>query len=183
MNYLVAGLGNPGKQYDNTPHNLGFAVIDALASTRNTGPLTDNKKFLCQSTEADGVLLVKPQTFMNLSGDCVGKLVHFYKLTPAQVFLIHDDVSLALGTLKISVEKGPANHNGVSSIIEALHSEAMPRFRMGIAKSTELPLKDYVLAPFAPQDLALAMGLIDTTVAAVTLALDSTITAAMNQFN
>jgi peptidyl-tRNA hydrolase, PTH1 family len=180
---LIVGLGNPGKEYTNTPHNIGFAVIDALVSTFQAPALKSDTKFLCESSQIEDILLVKPQTFMNRSGACVAKLAQYYKVPPEMIFIIHDDISLPLGQLKISQDRGAANHNGVLSIIDALHTTDFPRFRLGVDTQSNLPLAKYVLLPFEPSLLPKVDELIDSTTQAVQLALDTNIATAMNNFN
>lgn len=180
---LIVGLGNPGKQYANTPHNVGFMAIDALRASLEAPAFTHEPKFQTDVSQVNEALLMKPTTFMNLSGKAVAKAANYYKISPNNVFIIHDDFSVALGSLKISVGKGAANHNGVLSILESLGENISPRFRIGIGKPTNLPLESYVLATIAPEDMPSIKHAIHQTVAAVHLALSKGIEQAMNSNN
>lgn len=136
---LVIGLGNPGPEYQDTRHNIGFQVVDKLA--HELGPKTVNwqldSKHQALVAPLSSVILVKPQTFMNASGTAVASLVRYYKLKPADILLIHDDLDLPLGKIRIRQKGGSAGHNGVQSIIDALGSDAFTRVRLGIGRGKE----------------------------------------------
>lgn len=132
------GLGNPGKAYHRTRHNLGFLALDILAQEYGTGDWTQNSKFDATVCEARmitvPVLLVKPDTFMNLSGDCARKIVDFYKLHPAaQLLVIVDDVDLPLAEIRVRKNGGPGTHNGMRSLVQNL-GENFPRMRIGLGQ-------------------------------------------------
>ena len=138
---VIVGLGNPGKQYEATRHNAGWLALDTLAKELRAGEWTDKQKFLCTMCDAkiDGhaVLLVKPTTFMNRSGECIRKLIDFYKLDPAiQLLVLVDDIDIPLGTERYRESGGPGTHNGLKSIVETL-GEGFPRFRIGIGPKPE----------------------------------------------
>lgn len=138
---VIIGLGNPGKQYESTRHNAGWMAIDVLARDTSAGEWNDKQKFLAQLSDAviDGksVLLVKPTTFMNRSGECVRKLIDFYKLNPAtQILVLVDDIDIPLGTERFRESGGPGTHNGLKSIVETI-GEGFPRFRIGIGPKPE----------------------------------------------
>lgn len=138
---VIVGLGNPGKQYEGTRHNAGWMALDTLAKELRAGEWTDKQKFLCTMCEImiddHPVLLVKPTTFMNRSGECVRKLIDFYKLDPAkQILVLVDDIDIPLGTERYRESGGPGTHNGLKSIVENL-GEGFPRFRIGIGPKPE----------------------------------------------
>lgn len=148
---LIVGLGNPGLKYRNTRHNAGFAAIDALAE--KAGLRFNKKRF--QGVVAEGkiagksVLLLKPHTYMNLSGEAVAEAMRFYKLTPQELLVIYDDIDLDLGRLRIKAEGSAGSHNGMRSIVARVGSEKFPRLRIGIGK----PKPPMDLAAFVLQKL------------------------------
>ena len=145
ITYLVVGLGNPGKEYAETRHNVGFRCIDYLAET--LGAKVDRAKFHALVGEATigaaRVLLVKPQTYMNLSGTAVAEAARFYKLPPERVVVLYDDISLEPGRIRIRAKGSDGGHNGVRSIIAQLGSDAFPRVKIGVGAK---PCKEYDLA-------------------------------------
>lgn len=195
---LIVGLGNPGRQYESTRHNIGFMVIDKLEKELAAGvpPVwqKDEKKNMLMVKIGD-VLLVKPQTFMNKSGFAVKALVDFYKLSPADVWVIHDDMDLPLGKIKIREKGGSAGHNGVQSIIDQLKSDTFVRFRLGIGKeldpmtqSDNKPMRhrnviSYVLSRFRQNEAGTFKHLIKHGSEAVQTALQKGVDKAMNRFN
>lgn len=134
--HLIVGLGNPGREYANHRHNIGFMVLDALAAKHNLR----FSKMMFKGLIADGViaarkvLLVKPMTYMNLSGTCVGPLMRYYKLLPQQLLVIYDDLDLPAGQLRLRGKGGAGGHNGMRSIIAQLGTEDFPRLRVGIGR-------------------------------------------------
>lgn len=151
--HLIVGLGNPGKEYEKTRHNFGWMVLDAL-----TNDWKISKKFKAELAELAGkqkILLAKPQTFMNNSGDSVKLLTSYYKLTSDNFILIHDDLDLPLGTIKLSTNSGAAGHHGVLSIIEALGTKNFTRLRLGIGpRPPEIPGDKFVLQKFTREKMA-----------------------------
>ncbi len=145
VKFIVAGLGNPGKEYENTRHNAGFLTIDYIAEKK--GVRVDRVKFKALTATADiggcGVLLMKPQTFMNLSGEAVGEAARFYKIPPENVIVISDDTTLDVGRLRVRRSGSAGGHNGLKSINEQLASEGYPRIKVGVGQK---PHKDYDLA-------------------------------------
>lgn len=135
---IIVGLGNPGRQYRNTRHNAGFRAVDLLAESFGEGEWQEKQKFLAHVREARilaaPLLLVQPTTYMNLSGDCIRKLVDFYKIDPAQQLLVlSDEIDLPLGEVRLRLKGGPGTHNGLRSIVTTL-GENFPRIRIGIGK-------------------------------------------------
>ena len=145
--FVIAGLGNPGLEYRKTRHNIGFMAVDALAES--LGIKIKEKRFsglLGEGTlDGERVLLVKPQTYMNLSGDCLQQVMHFYKLPPENLIVLVDDIELPLGALRIRAKGSAGTHNGLKSIIACLNSESFPRIRIGCGQDRTLMLRDYVL--------------------------------------
>ena len=149
--YIIAGLGNPGKKYENTRHNMGFIAIDLLADAYNIK--VDKLKF--KSLVGEGriagqrVLLMKPQTYMNLSGEAIREAVSFYKIDPEELIVIYDDIDIPTGTFRIRKKGSAGTHNGMKSVIGLLGREDFPRVRVGIGRQPEgWDLADWVLAGY-----------------------------------
>lgn len=169
---IFVGLGNPGKKYKNTRHNVGFRVVDTII--QNTKYKTQNtklgKKFNGEITESvinnEKILLAKPQTFMNLSGQAVNSIISFYKINLEDFFIIHDDVDLSLGTVKISFGEGSAGHNGVQSIISAISSQKFWRVRVGILSKSKdkIDTEKFVLEKFSKSESDLMNKIIEKIV-------------------
>lgn len=185
---LIVGLGNPGIEYESTRHNIGFMVIDKLEKelARGVPPAwaKDDKKNV-QTVRFGEILLVKPQTFMNKSGFAVKALVNFYKLAPADVWVIHDDIDLPLGKIKIREKGSSAGHNGVESIIRELGTNEFVRFRLGIGRAGEGrgSVISFVLSRFRQNEAGTFKHLIKHGAEAVQMAIDKGIDQAMNRFN
>ena len=181
---LVVGLGNPGKEYAGTRHNIGFEVVDRLAAKLNCS-LRKRWKFSAEVGEAGGVTLVKPQTFMNRSGVAVAGLIHWLKLSPADALVIVDDADLPLGQLRLRQSGGSGGHNGLRSIIEPLGSEEFARLRVGIGRREPVgaDITDHVLSKFAAGEREAAREASEEAAKAVECCLKEGLTAAMNQFN
>ena len=151
---LVVGLGNPGKQYEATKHNIGFMVIDAIADSASHTPWREEQKAEVCSINVAGekVLLVKPQTFMNASGESIGPLMRYYKIDPSDVYCIYDDMDLPVGKLRIRPNGSSGGHNGIKSLISHIGTENFPRFRVGIGRPLpQWTVIDHVLAPFSEE--------------------------------
>ena len=139
--FIIVGLGNPGKEYECTRHNVGFLAVDALRTSLHGSEWKLKQKFLCDISTAEvhqrKILLVKPGTFMNRSGECVKKLVDFYQLDPSkQILVVVDDIDIPLGTHRLRSSGGPGTHNGMKSITEHI-GEEFPRLRIGIGPKPE----------------------------------------------
>ncbi|MFH0853014.1 MAG: aminoacyl-tRNA hydrolase [bacterium] len=154
---LIVGLGNPGKQYDDTRHNVGFWAVDQLVEYLSLAPFSFNKKFEAEITRNDDPahhwFFMKPQTFMNRSGEAVGEMVRFYRLALKDLLIIHDDLDLPPGELRPAQDRGTAGHNGVESIVAKLGTQDFYRLRIGIGSNRELgiPAEDYVLQKFTEE--------------------------------
>ena len=187
---LVVGLGNPGKEYEGTRHNIGFAVLDRLAE-KFGGSFRSKWRFSAKIAEAavgdaGKVVLAKPQTFMNRSGTAVTTLLQWLKVEPAQLLVIVDDADLPLGQIRLRVAGGSGGHNGLRSIIETLGgNEEFARLRVGIGRSAPLgaDITGHVLGRFAPSERELAEQAVAVAVEAVDCCLREGLTEAMNQFN
>lgn len=159
---LIIGLGNPGKEYAITRHNAGFLVLDEIQKLWNFSDFKMEKKFQAEISEGnlqgEKIILAKPQTFMNLSGLSVQAIMSFYKLSPENIIVIHDDLDINFDAFKISTDSGAAGHNGIIDIIEKLGTQKFLRVRIGIegAEAKKLRLasgKDFVLQNFSQEEL------------------------------
>jgi len=184
---LIVGLGNPGIEYQFTPHNLGFLAIDRIAGS--LGVEVRNRQCRALTARAviadQTVLLAKPETFMNLSGVAVRNLVEEYEAKPeSDLIVIQDELDFPLGTLRIHTRRSSAGHNGIESIIGALSTQDFLRIRIGVAPERKVgDGAEYLLAPMRKQELAIADGMLDTAAEAVKVILKEGPAAAMNRFN
>ncbi len=178
---LIVGLGNPGQKYQKTRHNLGFMVLDKLANT----PWAKKDRFKALVSFLDSqTVLAKPQTMMNDSGEAVAKIASFYKIKPANIWVVQDDLDLKVGQLKIKIGGGTAGHKGLESIISYLKTKDFVRFRLGIDHpATNLPEEEYVLLPFKREEEGKIQLLVKKTIKAIRLALGEDLKLVMNQFN
>jgi PTH1 family peptidyl-tRNA hydrolase len=177
---LIVGLGNPGIEYQFTPHNLGFLTIDRIANDRGVDVRNHQCRALTARTEiaSEQVLLAKPDTFMNLSGMSVRELLDEYQLRPeADLIVIYDELDLPLGTIRIRQRGSSAGHNGMKSIIGALNTQEFLRIRLGIAP------EERILKPFTKRQLKVVDEVLDTAAEAVNVILTEGPAAAMNRFN
>lgn len=184
--YIIAGLGNPTKEYEKTRHNVGFEVIDVLADMLHT--TVEEKKFKgCYGRGFLGgekVLLLKPQTFMNLSGESVRAAANFYKVDPEHIIIIYDDISLDVGQLRIRKKGSAGGHNGIKNIIAHLGTQEFPRIKVGVGdKPKKMDLADYVLSRFSKEDRVLMEDAFKEAARAVEVMIAGGVDTAMNQFN
>ena len=184
--YIIAGLGNPGGKYDNTRHNAGFRVMDILAD--RMGILVEEKKHkaLCGRGVLEGqkVILLKPQTFMNLSGESKRAAADFYKVEPENVLVVYDDISLEPGQLRIRAKGSAGGHNGMKNIIAHLGTQEFPRVKVGIGEKPKgMDLADYVLSCFSKGEQELMDQAFKEAARAVAVILGQGIESAMNEFN
>lgn len=152
---IIVGLGNPGKEYEHTRHNIGFMVLDAIEE--ELGPLVWKDMFQAKVATVmlgnEKVLLVKPMTYMNLSGEAVGPIARFYKVPPEDVYCIYDDMDLPVGKIRIRLDGSAGGHNGIKSMITHMEHAKFPRFRLGIGRPLpKWTVVDHVLAPFPQED-------------------------------
>jgi PTH1 family peptidyl-tRNA hydrolase len=182
---IVVGIGNPGKRYDATRHNLGFRVVDRLAA-ENGVDLTRRRFDALVGDGAIGaqrVLLVKPQTYVNLSGSAVAPLLRWHRGSLDDLLVVCDDLNLPLGTMRLRRGGGSGGHNGLKSIADCLGSEAFARLRLGISRPEGPDAVGHVLGRFAPDEAKHAAAAVALAIQAVRLWLDQGIEAAMNEFN
>jgi len=184
--YLVVGLGNPGSDYAMTRHNVGFLFLDFLAEQH--GLSFTGSKWQAQVATArlwgNAAVLVKPETFMNRSGLAVSRIAAYYKVAPEQIVVIHDDLDLAVGRVKIMNDRGAGGHNGIRSLIEQLGTKSFPRFKIGIGRPQHaMPVERYVLANFASDEWEQVRGIFPVLEDGVRLFAESGIASAMNRIN
>ncbi|MBE6062564.1 MAG: aminoacyl-tRNA hydrolase [Clostridium butyricum] len=182
--FLIVGLGNPGLQYENTRHNIGFKVIDNIAKEYNIE--INRQKFKGIYGEGfinnEKVILLKPSTYMNLSGESIREVVDFYKLTCEQIVVIYDDISLDVGRLRIREKGSAGGHNGIKSIISHLGTDVFPRIKVGVGQPN-VDLVNYVLGKFTDKEMEVLSESIDASTKAVSEIIKENIKTAMNKFN
>ena len=179
---LVAGLGNPGAEYDGTRHNIGFEVVDRLASQWGL-TWQHEKKWHLLWAKGEKVLLVKPTSFMNRSGEPIQAIAQFYKIALTEMLIVLDDMALPLGRLRLRPDGGTAGHNGLESVIVQFGTEEIPRLRIGIGAAPQEGSVDYVLGRFFEEERPLVDKAIARAVEAVKCAIDNGLLSAMNLFN
>ena len=183
---VVAGLGNPGKKYDNTPHNIGFEIVDLLADKLSAGWKT-HANFRVSAAKASWkgaqLLLVKPQTFMNLSGTGIAPLMRYFRCEPEDLTVVVDDADLPLGRLRIRAKGGAGGHNGLASIIENLGTQEFARLRVGVGRETPGGLIKHVLNKFAADQKKMVESAVETAAEAVLCLIDNDLTESMNRYN
>ena len=187
FDYMIVGLGNPGAKYEFTRHNAGFLTIDLFAQKR--GFKIDRLKFkaLCADEKIGDkrCLFMKPQTFMNLSGEAVREAAQFYKIPPERIIVIFDDISLDIGKMRIRRKGSDGGHNGIKSIIYQLSSNAFPRIKIGVGQKPhpDFDLADWVMKVFTNDELKALRQCSDNACEAVELIIDGKTDEAMNRFN
>ena len=185
--YLVAGLGNPGKEYDMTRHNIGFHTIDYIADELGVKIKKLKYKAIYGECDINGekVLLVKPQTYMNLSGESISEFVKFFKIPTENVIIISDDIALETGRIRIRKKGSAGGHNGLKNIIYMLNSENFNRIRIGVGAPThpDYDLKDFVLGRFTKDEIPVLEESIIKSYNAVEEIIKRGADSAMNKFN
>lgn len=194
---VIVGLGNPGGEYEQTRHNIGYMVVDKLSRELGSGvpKWEQQEKFRAFIANIGGVLLVKPITFMNNSGESVQKITSFYKISHSDIWVVHDDIDLPIGKIKIRERGGTAGHNGLESIVKHIGTDEFVRFRLGIGRGKEAITKntdqqlrhrsviDFVLSKFTQHEAGELRKLIKYGTEAVQMALTEGLDKAMNRFN
>lgn len=183
---MIVGLGNPGREYENTRHNIGFTVVETLAKAYQLAfNGKKSKAVYADGTIADRrVMIVKPQTYMNLSGHAVRGLADFYQIEPAKIIVVSDDMDIPLGTLRLRPKGGAGGQKGVRDIIQQLGTDEFPRLRFGIGRPPgRMEPSKYVLQPFRREDEALLHETLDRSVRALEDWLRSGLEHAMNRHN
>ncbi|MBR6790928.1 MAG: aminoacyl-tRNA hydrolase [Oscillospiraceae bacterium] len=187
ISWLIVGLGNPDKKYEKTRHNAGFMAVDEIASSVSAD--ISKKKFDALIADAniagERVLLMKPQTYMNLSGVAVEKAASFYKIPPERIIVIFDDISLPVGKLRIRRKGSHGGHNGIRSIIDYLHSDNFPRVKIGVGEKPrpEYDLADWVLSTFTKDELAGIHDVAGRCTDIVEMIIKGLFDRAMNKYN
>jgi PTH1 family peptidyl-tRNA hydrolase len=179
---LLVGLGNPGREYTGTRHNIGFMVLDRMAAAAGA-QFRAEKKWQAEVAVAGDVWLCKPQTYMNLSGESVGALARFHKIDPAAVLVVLDDMALPLGRLRFRERGSAGGHNGLQNILDHLGTQDVPRLRIGIGPADPGAATNHVLGRFAVDERPLVEQALDRAVEAIQFAQSQDLPAAMNRFN
>lgn len=182
--FLIVGLGNPGKEYEHTRHNIGFDAVDVISHKYNID--INRVKFKGMygegNIEGEKVILLKPLTYMNLSGESVREIVNFYKIDSENIIVIYDDVDLEIGRLRIRVKGSSGGHNGIKSIIYQLGTEEFVRLRLGVGKA-ERDMVSHVLGKFAKEDRDSIEKVLNSAVEATSTIINQSPEVAMNKFN
>lgn len=183
---IIVGLGNPGNEYEKTRHNTGFMVVDRLAKKHNIEIKKEKSKALIGTGEINGekVMLVKPQTFMNLSGEAVRGLIDFYKESIENLLIIFDDIDLDLGNIRIKERGSAGTHNGMKSIVQNLGTVEFKRVKVGIGKpKANVDLVNHVLGKFSEEEFKILTDSIDKAVDASEIIISGNVSKAMNLYN
>lgn len=184
--YIIAGLGNPTSKYEHTRHNVGFEVIDRLAEEYHISVDTKKHRALIGKGVIGGqkVILVKPQTFMNLSGESIREVLEYYKADPEELIVIYDDISLEPGQIRVRKKGSAGGHNGIKNIILQLATQEFPRIKVGVGeKPAHMDLADHVLGRFHQADRQAVDGAEEDAAKALACILEHGVEAAMNAFN
>lgn len=185
--YLIAGLGNPGSKYENTRHNAGFICADFLVDDMKASPVKTKANAEVYKTVKDEreIYIVKPMTFMNLSGTAIASVMNYYKIPIENIIIIYDDVSLDVGKIRIRPKGSDGGHNGISDIIQNLNSEVFLRIKIGVGKKPhpEYDLKDWVLGKFPADDLEKVKTAASKTGDICSLLFDGELDKARNMYN
>ncbi len=183
---VIAGLGNPGAKYDNTPHNIGFDIVDLLAQRLNAGWKSSKNFRACTAkTTWNGsqLLLVKPQTFMNLSGTSLALILRYFRCKPSDLTVILDDADLPLGRLRIRGKGGAGGHRGLTSIIESLGTDGFTRVRVGIGREIAGNLVKHVLNKFGKESEDVVAGAVEIATEAAMCLIENDLNESMNRYN
>lgn len=183
--YIIAGLGNPGRKYENTRHNIGFIALDLLAERNDIKVNKLKHKALVGEGRISGqkVLLVKPQTYMNLSGQSLREVMAYYKEDPQNLIVIYDDIDIPEGTIRIRKKGSAGTHNGMRSIVYDLASDQFLRIRIGMGTERKSELKDFVLGGFSKEEKDLLEGAVKRAALAAERIVEKGIEKAMNEYN
>ncbi len=185
--FLIAGLGNPGKEYENTRHNIGYMALDAYADAY--GIDVNSRKFKAFAgkgmAEGEKVILIKPLTYMNLSGEAIREACEYYKIDPEEeLIVIFDDIALPVGNLRVRPKGSAGGHNGIKNIIACLGTENFKRIRIGVGeKPSRMDLADYVLGHFTKEDMEAEKEACKNAIEAVNMLMAGKTEEAMNKFN
>lgn len=184
--FLIVGLGNPGKEYEGTRHNIGFALVDLLAKKFR---LEFRQKSKFKGAVAEGqigdasVSILKPLTYMNLSGESVGLMAHYMQIPPSKILIVVDDVDIPIGQLRIKINSGAGTHNGLKSVEHHLQTNRYARLRIGVGDEREGDLASFVLSRFSEEEEKLLQKILERAVESIEILLDRGITRAMDFAN
>lgn len=182
--WLIAGLGNPGKRYEKTRHNIGFLVVEEIAKRNGLEFKTEEYFRISRGSIGDrDIILIKPLTYMNLSGIAVKKALRRFNLKPEDLIVIHDDLDMETGKLRIRMRGSSGGHKGVESIISSLGSSEFIRVKIGIGRDRELPVEEYVLRKFKREEVPLIRDAISMASDAILFIINEGVEKAMNKFN
>lgn len=183
--YIIVGLGNPGKKYENTRHNIGFITVDYIADELGIKINKSKNKALVGEGNISGqkVLLVKPQTYMNLSGEAVRELVSYYKIDLSNLIVIYDDIDIEKGAVRIRAKGSAGTHNGMRSVIYQLQDDNFPRVRIGIGNSEEIPLVNYVVGGFTKEEVSIMEDAVVRAAKGTISIIEDGIELAMSRYN
>lgn len=182
---VIAGLGNPGRRYENTRHNMGFQVIDRLAARHGIPVNKIKHKSLVGEGFIAGrkVLLVKPQTYMNLSGEAVREILDYYKTDPARLLVIYDDIDLPPGKIRVRAGGSAGTHNGMRSVLYQIRTDRFPRIRVGIGRDPRMDLADFVTGNVGKEEWETVEAALDRAAEAAEMILEKGPEAAMGEYN
>ncbi len=184
--FLIAGLGNPGAKYSMTRHNIGFMFLDYLAA-ENDFTFSESKwqaKAALSSLKQHRILFLKPETFMNLSGMAVVRAASYYKIPPERIIVIHDDLDLEVGRIKVAFNRGAGGHKGILSISRQLGTKKFSRVKIGIGRPrTNIPVEKYVLSKFSREEKNFLADQAELTVLSLSIIVSRGVSAAMNEIN
>lgn len=183
--YIIAGLGNPGRKYENTRHNIGFIALDLLAERNDIKINKIKHKALVGEGRISGqkVLLVKPQTYMNLSGQSLREVMDYYKEDIGHLVVIYDDIDIPTGTVRIRKKGSAGTHNGMRSIVYDLQTDQFPRIRIGMGGERKMALRDFVTGGFSKEEKELLEEAVERAVLASECIVEKGIDKAMNEYN
>ena len=179
---LIVGLGNPGKEYENNRHNIGFMVLNYFPGN-NLWKEKFNGLYCEQNFNGEKVVFVKPLTYMNLSGDCVVRFVNYYDIRNEDILIIQDDLDLDYLKYRLKFDSSAGGHNGIKSIINNLHTQQIPRLKIGIAHDRKMDTKDYVLGHFNSNDLAHFKEMVPTYINIIEDFISNDISYCMQKYN
>jgi len=180
---MIVGLGNPGRKYEDTRHNIGFTVLDGLAAAWGCGFGAEGKWRVELARSQDGIILAKPQTYMNLSGESIGPLARFHRISPERILVVVDDLDLSFGRLRMRPKGSHGGHNGLKSLIQHLGTSGFPRLKLGIGKDGDREVVGHVLGKFDDLERSGLEKFVNRAIDAIRIACRDGLEAAMNVCN
>ena len=182
---LIVGLGNPGREYENTRHNIGFICVDHYAKTNNLDSFKEkfNGAYTKFMHNGEQVILLKPLSYMNLSGTIVKKYVDYFKINSSDILVIHDDLDMPIGKIKLKANSSSGGHNGIKNIIQEINTQNFNHLKIGISKDNRMEVKDYVLGKFNQEEQEIINSLVKTTDNIITDFLTTNFDKLMGKYN